>query len=68
MEEKHTVMKFAIGVAGTTASFSLHEVSIIVSILAGLATTIYMVLNIIHRWRRLRQPPTDKTTSDQETL
>lgn len=63
MEHKHEVgLKIALGAGGTLFSFSLQDMSTIVSILAGLATLIYMVLNIIHRWRRLNKE--DKNDSE----
>lgn len=57
--KEHTVVKLLTGAVGTATSFTLHDTSLLIASLSGLATLVYMILQIIKTWRSLNRPRKD---------
>ena len=46
------ILKSLLGIFGTTLSFALENISVAVSILAGLCTILYMLTQFVNEYRR----------------
>lgn len=60
MQQFDWIYKSFVGIFGTTTAFMLDNVSVIVSILAGVATILYMMTQFINEIRRGRWEKQDR--------